>query len=423
VIQPGSRLASLSLRSSSRPGLGYRLLVLFLAGSPWPLHAAAAQPPPAAASTVSLAEYRARLQSLDQLIVACQRAMTPANCQSDQVGPDLKLALPSGTRQVRFAWLRELLVSASKDQAAKVQIAKDKTAKDKATKDKTAQAPKAPNQSQPAPARHQPEFHRPALVQQLEDARQRLAAEHGFAAELAGEPIQQSAAQAPGKPATNPSVDSSPQRQTLTRILAAKEYHAAVARPSLMHQLLEKVGNWLDRFIAKLQQAGFRSRWVGLAAEIGFGILICVALAWFLIRLERRGRFTAASLRPEPASGAVSARDWQLWLEDAGKAAAQGAWRDGIHFLYWASIARLESGGLWPADRARTPREYLALLSGKSAQRADLAALTRSFERTWYAGRPAAEADFHQAEQVAAQLGARQTKPISSTPQAGEEAQ
>ena len=353
--------------------------------------------------------------------------MTPANCQSDQVGPDLKLALPSGARQIRFAWLRQLLESAGKDQAAKDQAAKDKAAKDRAAKDKTAQAPKAPNQSQPEPAKHQPEFHRPTLVQQLEDARQRLAAEDGFAAEFAGKSTQQSAAQAPGKPATNPSVDSSPQRQALTRILAAKEYHAAVARPSLMHQLLEKVGNWLDRFIAKLQQAGFRSRWVGFVAEISFGILICVALAWFLIRLERQGRFSAASLRPEPASGAASARDWQLWLEDAGKAAAQGAWRDGIHFLYWASIARLESGGLWPADRARTPREYLALLSGKNAHRADLAALTRSFERTWYAGRPAAEADFHQAEQVAAQLGAQlgtrlAAKPLANSSQTGEEA-
>jgi hypothetical protein len=416
VIRPCSRLVSLSLRSSSRPWLEYRLLVLFLAVSFWPLSARAAETPSAAANAVSLVEYRTRLQSLDQLIVACQQAMTPANCQSDQVGPDLKLALPSGTRQVRLAWLRELLNSAGKDQAAK-----DKAAKDKAAKAAKAQAPKADNQ--PAPAKHQPEFHRPTLVQQLEDARQRLAAD----AEFAGESTQQSAAQAPGKVAS-PSPDSSPQRQTLTRILAAKEYHAAIVRPTLMHQLLEKVGNWIDRFIAKLQQAGFRSRWVGLAAEIGFGVLICVALAWFLIRLERQGRFTAASLRPEPASGAASARDWQLWLEDAGKAAAHGAWRDGIHFLYWASIARLESGGLWPADRARTPREYLALLSGKSAQRADLAALTRSFERTWYAGRPAAEADFHQAEHVAAQLGAKlgtrlEAKPLGSSSQTSGEAQ
>jgi hypothetical protein len=412
VTRLNSSLAFVLLRPSSRPGWGYRLLVLFLAVLLWPLGAVAADTSPAPANAVSLAEYRARLQSLDQLIVSCQRAMAPANCPSDQVGPDLKLALSSGARQVRFAWLRVLLKSAGEDQAAKRKAAKDKAPE--------VQAPKAGNQPQPTPVRHQPEFHRPTLAHQLEDARQRLAAD----AQFAGESTQQSAPQTPGNAAANPIADTSPQRQTLARILAAKEYHAAVARPSLMHQLLEKIGNWIDRFIARLQQAGFRSRWVGLAAEIGFGVLICVALAWFLIRLERQGRFSAASLRPEPASGAASARDWQLWLEDAGKAAAHGAWRDGIHFLYWASIARLESGGLWPADRARTPREYLALLTGKNVQRADLAALTRSFERTWYAGRPAAEADFHLAEQVAAQLGAKlEAKPRVANPQTGGEAQ
>jgi len=62
---------------------------------------------------------------------------------------------------------------------------------------------------------------------------------------------------------------------------------------------------------------------------------------------------------------------------------------------------------LWPADRARTPREYLALVSPESAQRTGLANLTRSFERTWYGGRTAAEADFRNAEQFAAELGAK----------------
>ena len=68
-------------------------------------------------------------------------------------------------------------------------------------------------------------------------------------------------------------------------------------------------------------------------------------------------------------TGAPSAREWQLWLKDAQAMAAKGQWREAIHFIYWASIARLESRRLWPADRARTPREYLALLAGnRSAQ-------------------------------------------------------
>ena len=67
--------------------------------------------------------------------------------------------------------------------------------------------------------------------------------------------------------------------------------------------------------------------------------------------------------------------------------AAQGAWREGIHFVYWASISLLESRRLWPADRARTAREYLALVPEEDPRKASLTALTASFERTWYGGR------------------------------------
>ena len=57
-----------------------------------------------------------------------------------------------------------------------------------------------------------------------------------------------------------------------------------------------------------------------------------------------------------------------------------------------------------PADRARTPREYLALVAPEDPRKAGLAALTGSFERTWYGGRAAAETDYRNAEQLAAAL-------------------
>ena len=85
--------------------------------------------------------------------------------------------------------------------------------------------------------------------------------------------------------------------------------------------------------------------------------------------------------------------------------AAQGRWREAIHFLYWAAIARLESKRLWPADRARTPREYLALVAATDARKTNLTALTRSFERTWYGGRAAEASDFNAALDQAAALG------------------
>jgi len=94
-----------------------------------------------------------------------------------------------------------------------------------------------------------------------------------------------------------------------------------------------------------------------------------------------------------------------LWLKDAQTSAAAGEWREAIHSVYWASISRLESGRVWPADRARTPREYLGLLRGSDPRKPTLTALTRSFERTWYGGREAAAADFNAAVHLAAELG------------------
>jgi len=105
-----------------------------------------------------------------------------------------------------------------------------------------------------------------------------------------------------------------------------------------------------------------------------------------------------------PAPGAASARDWQLWLEDAQRAANSGLWREAIHFVYWAAISRLESRRLWPADRARTPREYLALVDAGDPRKPGLSQLTHTFERVWYGGRDAGESDYKSAENLATAL-------------------
>jgi hypothetical protein len=122
------------------------------------------------------------------------------------------------------------------------------------------------------------------------------------------------------------------------------------------------------------------------------------------LQLERRWRIRLIPESDGPAAGAASARDWQLWLADARRAAAAGQWREAIHFVYWATISRLESKRLWPADRARTPREYLALVASEDPRRAGLATLTGNFERTWYGGRAADKSDYSQAEELADEL-------------------
>jgi hypothetical protein len=161
------------------------------------------------------------------------------------------------------------------------------------------------------------------------------------------------------------------------------------------------LSEWLNRFFESIAKLNASSAWVGRVIVWGIILAACVGLAWGLLQMERRWRIRLVPESDGPTSGAASARDWQLWLADARRAAAAGEWREAIHCVYWAAISRLESRRLWPADRARTPREYLALVTADDPRRAGLSTLTGSFERTWYGGRAAGESDYLLAEKLA----------------------
>jgi hypothetical protein len=64
-----------------------------------------------------------------------------------------------------------------------------------------------------------------------------------------------------------------------------------------------------------------------------------------------------------------------------------------VRGYYWATIARFESRGQWPADYARTPREYLRLVEPGHPRHDDLRLLTGRFERCWYGADTATERD------------------------------
>ena len=328
---------------------------------------------------VSSAEYRQHLEDLDGVTAACQKqraskapvSSNPASpyadaCDPKRVGPDDRVhgAVPGDTepRQVRYDWLRSLLVRASR----------------------------SGNAGQPTVIAKLPqgETPPPTVDALLDEARQRLQADSRQAG-------------APAEPAPN----YSSQRQTLNTILADRAYKG-VSEMSARERFIEWLDNELNKILASLIRFGIRSPWIGWTVRILLLLGIGVGLVWTLIRIERNAR---VKLIPDvaPATGAPSAREWQLWLKDAQAMAAKGQWREAIHFLYWASIARLEARRLWPADRARTPREYLGLLPGADPRKPSLTALTSSFERTWYGGRSAASADFNRALELAAELGVR----------------
>ncbi|MGD0731737.1 MAG: DUF4129 domain-containing protein [Terracidiphilus sp.] len=324
----------------------------------------------------SLDDYRQHLLDLTTLVQTCAKARNDKACDPTLVGADDRVALAVGPnaerRLVRYGWLRVLLAKARKpDQSAP----------------KLAAKPAPPVTFKPGAPHAQNALPPPRTVTELlQDAASRL-----------DEDLTQSNATAEALPA------HAPEREAMRQVLAGPDFRN-LEDPAAKDTFLEKLRSWLDHFFSSAAQLTAHAAWVGRALVWGFILAACVALVWILMRLELRGRIRVVPDDMGPGAGAASARDWQLWLEDARKAADARLFREAVHFLYWASISRLESRRLWPADRARTPREYLALVAAEDPRKAGLATLTGNFERIWYGGRAAAEPDYRSAEQLASAL-------------------
>jgi hypothetical protein len=318
----------------------------------------------------SVGEYRQHLLALETLLETCTKARDVKSCDPVLVGPDDRITIvisgKTESRLIRYDWLRALF---SKAETPDEKPTKPGAAKDGGKKNPVASAGE------------------PATSELLKDAKARL--EHDL-----------KQLQAPAEPIPN----YAQERAVMREVLAGKDFRN-LKQATVQDSVLEKLGNWLNRFFANVANLKARSAWVGRLIVWGFVLGVCTALVYLLLRMERRWR---VRLTPDvndlPAPGAASARDWQLWLEDARKASASGEWREAIHFLYWAAISRLESRKLWPADRARTPREYLALVAREDSRRPGLSQLTSAFERFWYGGHAASEGDYKSAESLATAL-------------------
>ena len=199
-----------------------------------------------------------------------------------------------------------------------------------------------------------------------------------------------------------PPPDVSEQRSALNAILARREF-SDVHGPSWMDRLKRWLLEMMFRFLRRLFGASTIPT-VGtyfVYALIGAAGL---ALLYLVYRsILRNPELEAVVPRDLP----VSAKEWTIWLTEARAAAGRGDWRDAIHLAYWAGISFLEREGFWKPDRARTPREYLRLISGQSEQRATLASLTRIFELAWYAKRDVSEQTFSEALAELEKLGCR----------------
>jgi hypothetical protein len=332
-------------------------------------------PPPSSqtsvrANDVSIDGYAQHLVGLEALVEGCSQGRDVKTCDPVLIGPDDRVSITVGARTeprlIRYDWLRAVFAQAEKPDE---------------NSGKAAAAKQGPKQ---AIGLGQNE---PSTSELLKDAKTRLERD-----------LAQS--RAPLVPAS----DHAREHAVMREVLAGPEFRN-LQESTMKDSILEKFARWLNHLFASAANLKARSAWVGRVLVWGFVLGLCVALVFALLRLERRWR---VRLTPDddqrPAPGAASARDWQLWLEDARRAATTGQWREAIHLLYWAAISRLDSHRLWPADRARTPREYLALVAQEDPRKSNLSELTNTFERFWYGGRPAAESDYIAAESLAASL-------------------
>jgi hypothetical protein len=331
----------------------------------------------------TLAEYRQHLVELNAIVEACAKARDTKSCDATLVGEDDRIpltnALNAERRLVRYGWLRTLLAKAQLTDEVK------EKADDKGHAKKQIKPVIGPGE---APAEEPSLLPKPTTSELLQMAEARLTQDLAQADGAAGSAEGLTVA------------DHAAERETMKQVLAGRDFRNLQARTA-RDSLWEKLNEWLNQLLAGAAKFHMQAVWVGRVIVWGFILAVCVGLAWGLLQLERRWRIRLVPESDGPAAGAASARDWQLWLGDARRAAAAGQWREAIHFVYWATISRLESKRLWPADRARTPREYLALVGAEDPRHGGLATLTGSFERVWYGGRAADEGDYQKAEELA----------------------
>jgi Domain of unknown function (DUF4129) len=280
-------------------------------------------------------------------VTQCQRHMDSAHCSVDAVGPDDIVTAPGphSGRRISYEWLRTLLATAGSHTL------------------------------------------HPADTAPLQAAIKHLQAEESQAAS-----------------ASSTSPNYTAERSALTAILDRREFQRADR--SLTERVLDAIAIWINRRLSSLVEYSSHRRWLALLIQWGVVALACLALGYWFVRQARRARALQAE-EPSRVEDTPSMRSWERLRQEAEQAARQQRWRAAVRAYYWATIARFESRGQWPADRARTPREYLRLIPPDVPKHDDLRRLTRCFETCWYGSEAATEPDCETARVLFERLVAR----------------
>jgi hypothetical protein len=284
--------------------------------------------------TCSLDELRQQLLHAKTVVAACAASATESTCDPSAIGPDDQVKVAGGARRVEFGWLRLALADAQKSRNGAA----------------------------------------------LASARQRIE----------GEIIELDAA----NPLTPAQLKDD--QGKLREILSSGDFPQPKPE-SFWAGIWNRLMLWLDEVLRRAGSGASSTLWISrilMLALLGIG---CGGMIWWLSRIRRKQGLVFKKPPADRTPNGSSEPEWEVWLAQARKLAHEQHWREAIHRVYWAAIARMESRGLWSPDRARTPREYLDLVDRQSAPGNDLAQLTKALEQFWYGGRSASEQDYSDA--------------------------
>jgi Domain of unknown function (DUF4129) len=197
-------------------------------------------------------------------------------------------------------------------------------------------------------------------------------------------------------------------KASLGRILSRREF-GSVAGPSAWQLFRQRVNRWLGDLLLRFFRRIGR---YPMGAKALFWLIIVAVVVWLAVVLLRYWTRRAALEELQAPDSVAYARTWQEWIQAAREAAARGDFREAVHSAYWTGISYLEDREVVRKDRARTPREYMRLVSsatqlapsGRKTREA-LSALTVVLEHVWYGGRRASSQDFANALQSIEALG------------------
>ncbi len=197
-------------------------------------------------------------------------------------------------------------------------------------------------------------------------------------------------------------------RAELDRILSRREF-GSVQGPTRWDLLRQRINRWIEKLILRFFERMGRHP---VSARILLWSMVVATVIWLAVTLFRYWTRRAALEELQAPDSMAFVRTWQEWIHAAREAAAQGDFREAIHSTYWAGISYLEDSEVVRKDRARTPREYVRLVSNSTpfavsrrGTREALSALTLALEQVWYGRQAASSEDFANAMQQVEALG------------------